>query len=262
MAPLAIRESRRAPRPIPRRAWLPILLAGSLLALHFATWIASLRYTSVGASVLLVSTQPIFGIALSRVFLRESASRATVAGVLVSLAGTALIAGGDLALGPAHLLGDLLALAGAFFAAAYFLIGRTVRERVAFGTYLTGVYGAGACCLLAAALAAGELDRAALGADWPWYLLMAAGPGVLGHGLLNWSVRRVRAYVVSAALLGEPVLATLYAWVIFGERPGAALAGGGALVVLGLIAVLRAMLREEADEPENRNPAEGRPPRL
>jgi len=244
VAPLAMMESRRAAPPLSRREWVPMGLAGVLLALHFATWIASLRYTSVGASVLLVSTQPIFGIALSKIFLRESASRATVAGVVVSLAGTALIAGGDLALGSGHLVGDLLALAGAAFAAAYFLIGRTVRARVPFGAYLAVVYGAGACVLLVAAAAAGDLDRAAFRADWSWYLLMAVGPGVAGHGLLNWSVRRVRAYVVSAALLGEPLLATLYAWMIFGERPGAALAGGGALVVIGLALVLRATLRD------------------
>jgi drug/metabolite transporter (DMT)-like permease len=249
VAPFALGHLRRG-RPVPTAtALLPLAGAGALLALHFATWIASLRYTSVGSSVVLVSTQPIFGVLFSRLFLRESASARTLAGVAISLAGTIVIAWGDFGQGGSHALGDLLALAGAALAAGYFLIGRSVRAWIPFSLYLGGVYASGAIVLVVIAAVSGDLSSESLGSDWPWLILMAAGPGVAGHGLLNWSVRHVRAYVVNAALLGEPVLATLYAWAIFGERPGAALLAGGALVVLGLGWVFLESLVEDADSP-------------
>jgi drug/metabolite transporter (DMT)-like permease len=225
-------------------AILALMGAGVLLALHFATWITSLRYTSVGSSVLLVSTQPLFGVVLSRIFLRESPSPRALAGVALSLAGTLVIAGGDLDRGASHLRGDLLALAGAAFAAGYFLIGRGVRGFIPFPVYLAGVYASGAAALVAMAGVSGELRGGIPGRDLPWLILMAAGPGVAGHGLLNWSVRKVRAYVVNAALLGEPVLATLYAWIIFAEPPGPWLLAGGTLVVAGLVLVFRESLGE------------------
>lgn len=223
---------------VPRRLVRLIVLSGLLLALHFAAWITSLEHTSVGSSVLLVSTQPLFGLWLSRIFLGEAASRKTVLAVGVCLAGTAVIVWGDLSIGPDRRFGDLLALAGAAFAAGYLLIGRRLRDRVPFGTYLTCVYAAAAAGLGLMMIGSGAAAAAFPAHDALWLILMAAGPGVVGHGLLNWCVRRMRAYVVNAALLGEPILATLYAWLVFSEPPGFHLLAGGSLVVAGLAFVL------------------------
>jgi drug/metabolite transporter (DMT)-like permease len=214
--------------------------AGLLLGLHFATWISSLNYTSVGSSVLLVSTQPIFGLVLSAAFLAERPSSRTIVGVLVALGGIVIVTVGDLAVGREHLTGDLLALAGGGLAAGYLLVGRALRSRLPLVDYLAWVSGLGAVTLGILVAVTGEWRLARLQSDWLWLLLMAAGPSVAGHGLLNWSVRRMRAYVVNAALLGEPILATGLAWLLLGERPGRGLLGGGILVVAGLIWVFKA----------------------
>jgi drug/metabolite transporter (DMT)-like permease len=232
----------RPPESVKRRGRRPALLvpaAGLLLALHFATWITSLWYTSIGASVVLVSMAPVFAVVLSRIFLREAASIRTVAAVIVALAGTAVITGGDLDPGLDHWKGDLLALAGALFMAAYLLIGRSVRAEIAFGGYLFGVYATGAAFMALLAFSVEGPGASFPERDWIWLVLMAAGPGVAGHGLLNWSVRHLRTYVVNAAQLGEPILATFYAWVLLGERPGAHLYAGGVLVIAGLAWVFR-----------------------
>ena len=59
-------------------------------------------------------------------------------------------------------------------------------------------------------------------------------PSVLGHTLLNWSVRRVRVHLVSLAILGEPVGASLITWVAFGERPPVHAVLGGAVILGGI----------------------------
>ncbi len=209
--------------------------AGLLLALHFATWISSLRLTTVASSVVIVTTQPAFTAAFGPLFLKERPGRGGIMAVILALAGTAVLAGGDLALGGRALLGDLLALVGAVTASAYFMIGRRVREEIGFVRYLFLVNSVCAVALLALAAGWGADLGGYPAATWGWLVLMAVGPHLLGHGLLNWSVRRLRAFTVNMAILGEPVLATAYAAVLFREVPGKAFYAGALLIVAGIV---------------------------
>ncbi|MFQ5877676.1 MAG: DMT family transporter, partial [Acidobacteriota bacterium] len=191
----------------------------------------------VAASTLLVSTQPAFSAVLSSVALRERPAGRAIGGIGLSLLGIALIAVSDLRAGGGRLAGDLLALLGALFAAGYFVIGRGVRAGVSFAAYLLVVNGsaAGAAALLA--LAFGQ-PLVPSGGDGAWLVLMAVVPHLLGHGALNWAVRRVRAYLVNLSALGEPVLASVYALLLFGEAPGAMLYPGALMIGAGVALAL------------------------
>ena len=102
-------------------------VAGIALGAHFGTWIASLDYTSVAASVVLVSTTPVFvGVAAYLLF-GERTSVVSFVGIVLAIAGTAAIAGGGPGSDTAALLGNVLALAGAVAMAVYVLIGRSLR---------------------------------------------------------------------------------------------------------------------------------------
>ena len=98
--------------------------AGLFLGLHFATWISSLRYTSVASAVVLVSMGPLFVALGSWLVWRERPGGMMVLGIVVALFGTAIIAYGDFGQGEDVLRGDLLALAGAVFVAGYLMVGR------------------------------------------------------------------------------------------------------------------------------------------
>ncbi|MBZ5640072.1 MAG: DMT family transporter [Acidobacteriia bacterium] len=221
--------------PVSARTYGLAAAAGVLLALHFATWITSLRFTSIASSVVIVTTQPAFTAALGPYFLRERPGGRGIAAMVLALSGTAVLAGGDLAVGGRALWGDLLALAGAVTASAYFMIGRRVRERIGFPRYLLLVNSVSAATLLGLAWAGGARLTGYPSATWGWLLLLAAGPHLTGHGLLNWSVRRLPAFTVNMAILGEPVLATVYAAVLFREIPGPAFYGGAILIVAGIV---------------------------
>ena len=220
------------------RKRLLVVSSGLLLAVHFAAWITSLSYTTVASSVVLVSTQPLFSALFSGVYLKEKAPPRFYAGVAVALAGTAVIAGGDLSLSAGRLKGDILALAGAAAASGYFIIGRRVREEMRFFHYLTLVYGFSALFLGVAAAASGENVFKVAPSDLPWLLLMAAGPSVVGHGCFNWAVRKLPVFTVNLAAFGEPVLASLYAFLLLGEPLAASLWAGGVLVFTGILLAL------------------------
>jgi len=214
------------------------LASGLLLALHFATWISSLALTTIASSVVIVSTQPVFSALFSARVLGEKAPARLYAGVSVCLAGTLLISGGDLSLSPDRLAGDLLALAGAAAAAGYFVIGRSLRARIPFLSYLVWVNGSGALFLGAMAAAMGESLLRLRPSDYFWFLMMAMVPSLLGHTCLNWAVRHLEVYRVSLTAFGEPILATLYAYLLFGERPTPSLWTGAALVFAGVVLAL------------------------
>jgi drug/metabolite transporter (DMT)-like permease len=217
--------------------WALGALSGLFLAGHFWSWIASLAYTTVASSVVLVNTQPIFVALLSIAFLGERPTARQWAGIAVAVAGAAAIGWGDFAGGTEPLLGDLLAVAGAVFVSLYYVIGRRLRQRLALWDYIAVVYGVAAVFLLAATAALpGVAVTGYPTTDWLVFLALAAGPMMIGHTGVNFALRYVPAYVANLVLLGEPVGATLLAWWLPGirERPSAQLVLGGGLVLLGI----------------------------
>jgi drug/metabolite transporter (DMT)-like permease len=211
--------------------------AGVLLALHFWSWIASLDLTTVASSVVLVSMQPLFVAILSAAFLAERPTRRQWAGIALALAGAVVIGWGDLAIGGTALLGDALAVAGALFVSGYYIVGRQLRSRWDVWTYTGVVYGVAAGVLVAAALLHPGVALGGYGAgDWGVFAALAAGPMLLGHSGINYALGYVPAYVANVAVLGEPVGATLIAWLLPAVRevPGWQTLAGGVLVLLGI----------------------------
>jgi len=125
------------------------VLAGFFLAIHFATWISSLYFTSVAASVTIVATTPLWVTLFNWLFFGKAPSFMVLLGVLVAIAGGALIGFGDFGFGTAPLLGDLLALVGAISAAAYLLLGRVIQHKgISLNAYVAMAYGSAALFLL------------------------------------------------------------------------------------------------------------------
>jgi drug/metabolite transporter (DMT)-like permease len=231
------RDRGRAIRALAGRDWALAVTAGVFLAAHFWSWIASLSYTTVASSVVLVSTQPVFVALLSVALLKESPSRRQWAGIGVAVMGAAVIGWGNFAGGPEALFGDLLAVGGAIFVSFYYVIGRGLRQRLDLWSYVAVVYGVAAAVLMAGA--ALHPDVAVTGyprTDWLVFMALAAGPMLIGHTGVNYALRYLPAYVANLTLLGEPIGATLLAWWLpgIGERPTVQLVVGGALVLLGI----------------------------
>lgn len=235
-----------------RGEWALAAVSGLMLAAHFWSWITSLEWTSVASSVVLVSTQPIFVAALSALLLGELPSRQQWAGLVIAVVGTAIIGWGDLGQGRSTLVGNVLALGGALFAAAYFIVGRQLRPRLDFWVYTGVVYGVAAVALMLAVVASPGVSLLGYGGrDWLVFAALAAGPMLLGHGGINYALRYLPAYVAILAIVGEPVGATLIAWWIpaIGEVPSPQLVVGGVLVGAG---VLLGVYRRPAKRPARR----------
>ena len=220
--------------------------AALLLALHFACWISSLEYTTVAASGVLVSTQPVFVAILGRAFLHERPSRTAWLGMALAIAGTAVITGADFALDRRALLGDLLALLGAIWISGYYVLAKMLRATKDLVPYVVVVYAATAAWLLVGALATGDALAGWGPGTWAALVALAVGPTIVGHSAMNYALRYLPAFKVNVAILGEPVGSALWAALLLAEKPGAATWAGGALVLAGIFLTLQRRTVREA----------------
>lgn len=240
VAGFALVAARDALRAVGRRDAGLAAVAGVFLAVHFATWISSLEYTSVASSAALVTTNPIWVGIASVLVLRERLPAAVVAGIGLAIAGSLAIVAADAGGGQGAdpLLGNALALAGAVAVSGYFLISRALRLRLALSAFLAIAWTSAAACLVVAAVAApgaGPTHWAAASiAGWLAVAGLAVGPQLLGHGAFNWALRRLSATVVAVAILGEPIGSALFAWLLFGETVAPLQGAGFALLLAGI----------------------------
>lgn len=214
------------------------LIGGACLAAHFWTWIASLSLTTVASSVVLVNMQPVFVIALSAMFLGERPLPRQALGIAIAMAGALVIGWGDFARGLSALMGDALALAGAIFVAAYYVIGRRLRQHLDIWNYALVVYGIAALLLALVAAAHPHVDLTGYGrSDWLVFAALAVGPMLIGHTGVNYALRYLPAYVANLAILGEPLGATLIAWTLPGirETPSLQTLLGGVVLLAGIV---------------------------
>ncbi len=254
LLPVAWRGHREELRGLRKEQIGLIILSGIFLAFHFATWITSLEFTSVASSVVLVTTTPLWVGLLSPLILHERLSPMVAIGLLVALVGGVLVGlheactvslsgiacpafntflQGDTS------FGNLLALAGALFAAAYLMVGRRLRPSLSLISYIATVYSTAAVCLVLMALFSGQ----ALGGFSAWtylaFLALAVVPQLLGHSSFNYALGYLSAAYVSVALLGEPIGSTILALVLLKEIPATLEVAGGVIILAGIYLATR-----------------------
>ncbi|HEU0286965.1 MAG TPA: EamA family transporter, partial [Nocardioidaceae bacterium] len=202
MLPPALTTGRAELRAIDRRALVGTVFAGLMLAGHFATWVSSLKLTSVASATALQALQVAFVVLIDR--LRgHPVHKAVLVGLLVSSSGVLVVSGVDLTLSTRALAGDLLAVAGGVFAAAYVVTGGTMRQTLSTTAYTTLCYSTCALVLLACCLI-GRQPITGFGATtWLGLIAVTVSSQLLGHSIFNHLLAVLSPTVVSLVLLLE-----------------------------------------------------------
>lgn len=246
LAPIVLLRRRQELVALDGREWGLALLAGLLLALHFATWIPALNYTSVASATALVATQPVWSALISKVR-GQVVARQVWVGISVALASALLLTGADLQVSGKALVGDALALLGGVFAAAYMTAGSEVRRSVSTTTYTALCYTTTALLLLVACVVGGQDLSGYDGKDWLKLAALTAGAQLLGHSLFNVVLKTTSPTVVSLSILFEiPGAAIIAALFVKGQHVPLLAVPAAVLLVAGLALVIRATGREAA----------------
>jgi drug/metabolite transporter (DMT)-like permease len=212
-----------------------VFMTSCFLALHFWSWNASLKLTTVASSLVIVATQPIWSAILGRIFLNEKVSSRGWLSIFIALSGIAAIAWTDLAGSGGSILGDLMALFAAIFASLYLVMGRSVRNKIPLAYWLFTVYFCSAAILFVISLISSSPLGGFSSCTWLMFFMMALIPSAVGHSLINYSVRHIEAYKVQLGILLEPFVSSILAFIIFMEKPTALFYPGAILALAGVI---------------------------
>lgn len=215
------------PRPIPRAAWVLGGGLGLLLAAGHLLQTYALRYTTVTNTGLITGLYVVIGPLASRVLFGVRAPRVAWIAIAISMVGLAFLTGAGYA--PLN-RGDLLTLGGAVcFSFHLSLLDRFAKHHAAKDLALAQL-GSTAAVLLVAWTLSEPLAWPTNAAVW-WGIVMT---GILatGVGFYVQTLAQQRLPVVRAAVIlsMEPAFATLFGFLLVGERLTVVQLFGGVLM--------------------------------
>lgn len=253
ITPIAFLQYKQQLFKISKRELIFLIVSGLFLSIHFATWITSLEYTSIASSVVLVTTTPLWVALLSPIFLKEKNNTTIWIGLFLALFGSSMVALSNqcsfsftnfiqcesvgLSFDRNTLLGNILALLGAWMAAGYMMVGRKVRSTLPLIKYIFYVYLFSAIFLLLIVIISGETLVGYSNQAYLWMLLLGLIPQLLGHSFFNWALGHLPAAFVSIALIGEPIGTILLAYLFLKDTPNNLEYLGGLLILIGIFLV-------------------------
>ncbi|MCX7137649.1 MAG: DMT family transporter [Proteobacteria bacterium] len=211
-----------------------LIASGLFFAGDLAVWHWSLVLTSVANSTLLANLAPIFVALAAWLLFRQQVQKKFLIGLAVAVTGMTVLIGGDFQLQGKELIGDALGVVTAMFYAGYQLTVTKLRSRVATSTIMAWSSLITAIVLLPLALVSGEQLLPVSDMGWIKLVALALISQVAGQSLIAYAMAHLPATFSSVGLLFQPIMATLFAWVILDESVSLLQLAGGITVLIGI----------------------------
>lgn len=213
-----------------------IIPAGIMLAAHFFTFYAALKYAGIAQVTLLIALSPVFALSIERIFMGRRFSTQLIIGLALALLGAVIIQGLEFDMTESASKGSIIALCSALCWAAVLLLGERIRVNTDTAAYTRWMYSIAALSLGLVILLSSTSVRFELH-ELTWVLALGVIPTLIGHNSLHYAVKFLRPTIVASVTIGEPVLASLLAWILFGEFVGVRTVVGGLVVIVGLLII-------------------------
>ena len=214
-----------------------IIFAGIFLGCHFACFFLGIRNTSIANATLLGCMAPIFTVFIST-FQKKKINKMTYVGLIVAIVGGGIVQSGDISLNSANLFGNSIALLSALFLAITFVLAEEIRQETDNVVYGRSLFFVASITVLLIAAAVGDSILNFKSADIPWFLFLGLVPSIFGHNLLNYAVKYITPTAVSSVPLGEPIIASIFALLLFGEAIPIGALLGGPVVLIGVYIII------------------------
>ena len=218
------------------RVWT--IIAGIFLGLHFALFFIGVRTTSIPSATLLACTAPIFTATIS--WLKgENLSKAALLGLLLSVLGIVIVQSFNNDLTRGNLYGNLLSLLSGLCIAITFVFAKKIRLTTENVVYGREVFFVASLTLLAFSLLTKTSLFSFSKADLPWFLFLGLFPSILGHNMLNYTIKYLSPTAVASVPLGEPIIASLFSYLIFFESIPFGVIAGAPFIFFGIFLLVR-----------------------
>jgi drug/metabolite transporter (DMT)-like permease len=234
----------RTRRPTSLRVRLWTGAAGVMFALHQLTFMTAVKLTSVADVVLMNTLAPIIVMLLAVPIFGERPDRRVRGWTALAMLGGVIIAIGGATTPGGDPVGVILAALNVVFFAGFFLFSKVIRPDADVWPFLFEALLVSAAVVICWFVMTGQnvfvsADRT----DWALAVMMAAGPGAVGHFFMTWPLQWVRASVPPTIRLLQPLSAGGLAWIVLGERVSSYQFAGGLIAIAGVLGVLGALPR-------------------
>lgn len=217
---------------------IPFVLSGFLLCLHFVCFYQAVKLTSIANATLLGITAPMFTLIIERFVFKRLFKKIVFIGFTVALVGTIMITGMNFSLTTDSELGKLYGLAAALCIAIVYLLANKIRTDTSTVSYTRLLYLIAAMLLFVIATTNGENIFELNKSDYLWLLALGLIPTILGHSLLYYGIKFTSPTIIASVPLGEPVIASILAWMIFLEKVPFITLVGGVLILFGVYLII------------------------
>lgn len=234
MSPLFFRAWRALPgkgdgATLLRRTWLP----GMILALHFISWILGARRTDSANATLIVNFVPMVMPFVLMLLIRERVNARELSGTAIAGLGVVILGLADYEFRPEHFVGDAICFVSMWLYAFYLGYGRMNRDFPSIWLYVIPVYAIAGMTSLILAFSTGSRFVVPAGNEVLWILGLTIFPTVIGHSLMNYSMKFFRGQLVGLVNVGQFISASLLAFIFLMETPTAAFYPAALLVLVG-----------------------------
>tara|TARA_Y100000591_G_C21746421_1_gene652227 strand:- start:242 stop:1099 length:858 start_codon:yes stop_codon:yes gene_type:complete len=215
-----------------------IFVAGILLGIHFALFFQSIKMTKIANATFLGTLAPLFTLLLESFLFKRKFNKFVIMGLLLSFCGAVIILSHNFDMSQKYTLGNFLAVLCSVCLAISFIIAEKVRQTENTIVYTRTLYlTAAATLLIIAVITDSNLVNHTL-SDYIGLLFLGLVPTIIGHNIIYYSVKFVSPTIVSSFPLGEPVIATILAFFIFGQIIGINIILGGLTTLFGLLLII------------------------
>ena len=225
-----------------------LFILSFFLSLHFIFFISAVKDTTILNATVLVNTTPIFSMFVSSFIFKLKPSRLAILGLTISFIGVCVIAYTETITANAHpgvfsgnLKGDLEAVLAALVESFYLNYGRKIRNQMTILSTMFPIYMLTA--VIVGVLSIPATNKILTLPTETAIILPLVGLGILptaiAHTLYFSSLSNLKSFETATMALLEPVGATFLGMVLFQEIPQYLFVFGAALILLGIIFIVK-----------------------
>lgn len=241
-------------RRLPARPNRFVIIAATCFAVDIGLWHWALTFTTVANSTFIVNLGNVCVGLTAWIFLKERPSSIWFVAALIAMAGAAALTLGGGAEGKTDLRGDALALGAAILVSCYIVASKVARRTLGG---LETIFWLTAFEIIVAALMVLVFREKFLPADLSGFivpLFLALVVQVGGQGLIITGLGHTPAAIAGVLVVVQPVVAAAISWQLFDEPLAPIQAGGGLLILIGILIAQRGAGRgspKASKEPAN-----------
>ena len=216
-----------------------VYLAGASLAMHFIFWFGALKLTSIANTTVLGIVAPAFTLLIEKLVYGKKINAFSSISLIIVFIGCVIVQGSDLGKFSGEGLGNIMAIISAVFLGIVFLIGSKARQEIGVLTYTRNLFSVSALVLLSCSLLLNNPIFNYSINNYFWLCMLGVVPTLIGHTIFSYSIKYVSPTIIASIPLGEPIIASILAFVLFKEGIYSHVFIGGMVIAVGLILLIK-----------------------